>query len=130
MLSWRRPAGTFLLISSILITIFSVLDIIAWLLMLFPCLRVRLGLRPVSLSTALARLRKDAHAPPSVRTEEMAALFIPTHDDDDHGDGYVPPNPDQDQRATNNSTGNAEADFYRVAFQVLAHRLRKPHPNQ
>ena len=84
----EEVCGYLLLISSILITIFSVLDIIAWLLMLFPFLREKLGLRPVSLSTALARLRRDAHVPPSIRTEEMATLFVPTYDDDANTDRF------------------------------------------
>ena len=127
----EEVCGYILLISSALITILSVLDITSWLLMLCPFLREKLGLRPVSLSTALARLRRDAHVPPSIRTEEMATLFVPTHNDNDP---HIA-NPDREQQhtarnntATNNS--NNEADFYRIAFQVLAHRLRKPHPER
>jgi hypothetical protein len=95
-----------LIATSALISFFTVVDMIAWLLMLFPGLRRRLGLRGSSLGTALSRIREDAHATTTDNSPtELATMYHHhynhTHDDDDE-----------------------EATYHRVAFQTLAYRLR------
>eukprot|EP00164_Ancoracysta_twista_P015681 GFYU01026022.1.p1 GENE.GFYU01026022.1~~GFYU01026022.1.p1 ORF type:complete len:239 (+),score=0.71 GFYU01026022.1:42-719(+) len=101
---------------SVIIAIFACIDLIVLLLMVVPLLRVYLGLRPVSLSTSLARMRRDARpniAPPNpnVPRFELAMLFSDHHSNNSN--------------VTAGGDGDDDAKFNKIAMQVLLHRLQR-----
>ena len=101
----EEAASYLLMCSSLLITLFSLMDVVCWLLMMVPSLRMFLGLRPTSLGTALTRMRSfirdGIEAPPPSSRFQLEMLV----------DGA--------------NTDASDIDFNRIAMQVLMHRLKE-----